>query len=223
MKKNLLFVLCFIFVSIYSYAQNSVTDILSQADTVDDAVNTLKSIVYTEDVASSRRLEAAQILAPLQEQLGDYKGANLSYSTAASLAGVQTVTGQRLLLGTVRCALSVGDVSEADFLLSTAFPFASEPTVTALIKLYAVWSWIIKAENEDELAGPISVLQSYVTLSDMQSVKPSLLLTLYHLTDDEKWAEQLKNEFPDSPEVAVVLGEARLLPAPFWFFMINKY
>ena len=122
------------------------------------------------------------------------------------------------MLGSVRCSLSCGDASGADFLLSTAFASASDANIKASVKLYALWSWIIKVQTEKELAGPVSVLQTYVSSQDMLSVRPALLLTLYHITGEKKWAQKLQSDFPDSPETAVCAGNARLLPAPFWFF-----
>lgn len=168
---------------------------------------------------ADRRLKAAQMLAPLQEQTGLYADASATYGTAASLAGVQSAKGQHLLLGSVRCALSCADVSAADFLLSTAFSPPADAEIRASAKLYALWSWIIKAQNEKELEGPVSVLKSYAAAADMASLKPVILLTLHHITGEKKWAETLTNEFPDSPEAAVAGGKARLLPAPFWFFL----
>lgn len=168
--------------------------------------------------SSEQRLAAAEILAPLKEQIGLYAEAAAIYSSAASLAGVQQIRGQKLLLGSVRCALSYGDVSSADFLLSTAFTSAADTHIKATAKLYALWSWIIKAQNKKELEGPVSVLKTYLDAPDMISVKPALFLTLFHITEEKMWAERLQKEFPDSPEAAVCAGNARLLPAPFWFF-----
>lgn len=213
--------LSFIIMPVPLFAQSSATEIALNAGTIESAIVELDKIAKSGDTIAEK-LEASQLLAPLQEQMGMYSDARSSYTNGASLAGVQTVQGQKLLLGAVRCALSVGDVATADFLLSTSFSSATDISIKALSKLYALWSWIIKAENEEELTGPISVLKSYVTLNDMESVKPSLLLTLHHLTNDKAWSEQLQKEFPNSPETAIVSGQAQLMPAPFWFFISDK-
>ena len=180
---------------------------------MESLAKTLKTAAASED-----RLKAGEALAPIQEQIGLYAEAAATYGSAASLAGVQTLRGQKLLLGSVRCSLSCGDVSGADFLLSTAFASVSDTNIKASVKLYALWSWIIKVQTEKELEGPVSVLQTYVSAQDMLSVRPALLLTLYRITGEKKWAQKLQSDFPDSPEAAVCAGNARLLPAPFWFF-----
>lgn len=180
---------------------------------MESLAKTLKTAAASED-----RLKAGEALAPIQEQIGLYADAAATYGSAASLAGVQTLRGQKLLLGSVRCSLSCGDVSSADFLLSTAFASPADTNIKAAVKLYALWSWIIKVQTEKELEGPVSVLQTYVSAQDMLSVRPALLLTLYHITGEKKWAQKLQSDFPDSPEAAVCSGDARLLPAPFWFF-----
>lgn len=190
----------------------------SQAVAVLPLIEELSKTVKS-GTSSQEKLKAAEMLAPLQEQTGLYADASATYGTAASLAGVQNARGQRLLLGSVRCALSCADVSAADFLLSTAFSPPADAEIRASAKLYALWSWIIKAQNEKELEGPVSVLKSYASAADMADLKPVILLTLHHITGEKKWAEALTGEFPDSPEAAVAAGKAQILPAPFWFFL----
>ncbi len=214
----LILVLCFF---IPSFSQSSVQKILSDDNAIEITVSELKTLVQNGKT-SDEKYEAALVLAQIQEQFGEYTDASLYYTTAASIVGTQTAKGQDHLLGAIRCALLVGDVSRADFLLSTALSSITDTSAKARANLYAVWSWIIKSENEEELAGPITVLKSYVTLEGMKSVKPSVLITLYHLTEDKAWADQLKNEFPNAPENAVVQGNAQMFPSPFWFFSTIK-
>lgn len=226
MKQPAFFVVIIIAVNMLSapthlFAQSTASETTLNADTIESAINELEKKVNSA-TTTQERLEASELLAPLQEQMGMYAEAGRSYTYGASLAGVQTLRGQTLLLGSVRCALSVGDIATADFLLSTTFGFATDETIRATTKLYAIWSWIIKAETEAELAGPISVIKSYIPQSDMIRVKPALLLTLYHLTNEKAWGEQLQKEFPNSPEAAIILGQAHILPAPFWFFITNR-
>ena len=196
---------------VFLYAQQTSSAVLPLVETLTKTLNSSAS--------EEQRLEAAERLAPLLEQIGSYAQADTVYRTAASLAGKKSVRAQRHLLGAVRCALACADVSSADFLLSTAFSSASEPDIKADAKLYALWSWIIKAQSEEELEGPIDVLRTYAVSAEMESVKPAILLTLHHITGEKRWAQQLQDEFPDSPEAAVSAGNARLLPAPFWFFL----
>ena len=191
----------------------------------DSLLKTLKSNAPVE-----KKLEASQTLAALQERLGLYADAEKTYTAAASFAGERTLNGQKMLLGSVRCALCRADVSTADFLLSTSVApalnaadsasSASEASyVKASAKLYALWSWIIKAQNKKELEAPLKALRSYADDQDMISVKPALLLTLYHITGEKRWAEKLKNDFPFSPEASVANGQAEFFPAPFWYFL----
>ena len=64
---------------------------------MESLAKTLKTAAASED-----RLKAGEALAPLQEQIGLYADAAATYGSAASLAGVQTLRGQKLLLGSVR-------------------------------------------------------------------------------------------------------------------------
>ncbi|MCR4940558.1 MAG: hypothetical protein K5930_10705, partial [Treponemataceae bacterium] len=164
--------------------------------------------------------------APLQEQLGLYQEAQTNYSIAANLsASIKSSSGQSavadevLLLGAVRCALSCGDTPSADYILSTAFssPLSSETQAYKI--LYAVWSWLCKSEDGEVPAQPVAVLKQSVQLSSMQVVKPAMLLTLWYVTGDASYSSQLEKEFPNSPEYAVVKGNAAFMPVPFWYFV----
>ncbi len=221
MIKRFLLICSLLLISINIFSQSNVAEIISSDEPIANTIINLKKIAQDGET-NQDKFEAALVLAQIQEQFGEYTDASYYYTTAAGLIGTQTAKGQELLLGAVRCALLVGDVSRADFLLSTALTSITDVNAKARANLYAVWSWIIKSETEEELAGPITVLQSYVVLESMEIVKPSLLLTLYHLTEEEKWANELINTFPDSPETAIVQGNAHMYPSPFWFFSSMK-
>ncbi len=214
--------ICIVFFAVfYAYSQKSATDIVATSESIDTTVSELKNIVQNGK-SNNEKYDAALLLAQIQEQFGEYTEASLYYTTASSLIGTQSAKGQDLLLGAVRCALLIGDVSRADFLLSTALTSITDASAKARANLYAVWSWIIKSETTDELQGPIAVLKSYLSLESMESVHPALLLTLYHLTDENSWSEQLQKEYPNSPESSIVKGNAQLLPTPFWFLSTIK-
>ncbi len=221
MIKRFVFILTILCFASFLYSQSRVNDIVSNSDSVENTITELKKVVQTGKTKEDQ-FEAALVLAQLQEQFGEYTEASFYYTTASSLVGTQSAQGQDLLLGAVRCSLLVGDVSRADFLLSTALSSITDKDANARAVLYAVWSWIIKAENEEELDGPISVLKSYVTLDSMKSVRPAFLLLLHQLTGDNNWAAQLQSEYPNSPEAAIVQGKAQLQPSPFWLFSITN-
>ena len=52
----------------------------------------------------------------------------------------------------------------------------------------------------------------------MEQVRPAVLLSLWYIDSDNKSADRLLADYPQSPEAAIVSGRAGLLPAPFWFF-----
>ena len=53
----------------------------------------------------------------------------------------------------------------------------------------------------------------------MKIVRPSILLTLWHITGESEWAAKLKSDFPNSPESAIARGLVQQLPTPFWYFV----
>ncbi len=221
MKRRSILVCILMFCFSLTFAESRASNIVSGNDTIETKITALKKLVQ-EGISTEEKYESSLFLAQIQEQFGEYTDASFYYTTAAGLIGTQTAKGQDLLLGAVRCALLVGDVSRADFLLSTALSSITDVNAKARANLYAVWSWIIKSETKEELAAPISVLKSYVTIESMNSVKPALLLTLHHLTNEQNWKTQLEKDFPNSPETAVVQGNAQAYPSPFLFFSTIK-
>lgn len=190
-----------------------------------ETVQTLKD-KYAKASGSKEKLDILRLLAPLQEQLGFYQDAQTNYSIAANLSasikassGAGAVADETLLLGAVRCALSCGDTPSADYILSTAFSAPVSTETQAYKILYAVWSWLCKSEDGTVPAQPVAVLKQSVQLSSMKTVKPAMLLTLWYVTGDGTYATQLEKEYPQSPECAVVKGNASFMPVPFWFFV----
>ena len=181
---------------------------------------------YAAATATKEKLEILTLLAPLQEQLGLYQDAQTNYSIAANLSasirassGESAAADETLLLGAVRCALSCGDTPSADYILSTAFSAPVSTETQAYKILYAVWSWLCKSEDGVVPAQPVAVLKQSVQQSSMKIVKPVMLLTLWYVTGDNTYAAQLEKEYPQSPECAVVKGNASFMPVPFWYFV----
>ncbi len=192
------------------------------------AAETVKALKdsYAKATGTKEKLDVLMLLAPLQEQLGLYQDAQTNYSIAANLsASIKSPSGQSgvaddsLLLGAVRCALSCGDTPAADYILSTAFSGPVSAETQAYKILYAVWSWLCKSDDGVVPAQPVAVLKQSVQLSSMQVVKPVMLLTLWYVTGDKTYASQLEKEYPQSPECAVVKGNASFMPVPFWYFV----
>ena len=184
---------------------------------------------YASASSTKEKLEILTLLAPLQEQLGLYQEAQTNYSIAANLSasirassGESAIADENLLLGAVRCALSCGDTPSADYILSTAFSSPVSTETQAYKILYAVWSWLCKSEDGIAPAQPIAVLKQSVQQSSMKIVKPVMLLTLWYVTGDNTYSAQLEKEYPQSPECAVVKGNASFMPVPFWYFVKTK-
>lgn len=221
-------------------SQNAQTDQASQTETsarslVDEAVKK-SSISETIDFLS-KKIETlsnpadvrslASFLASLHEQLFHFDEARKLYVKAAGIRagdaqGFPKKSSESLVLDAVRCALSTGDASIANSYLNSAVRNSADETIQATIKLYEVWSRLCLAENENDLHEVIVLLDAYSSLPSMQSVKPSVLLTLWYLTSKKKYADALSHDFPNSLETGIVQGKVKMLPAPFWFFLPRK-
>ena len=63
------------------------------------------------------------------------------------------------------------------------------------------------------------MLQAYIKVDSMKTVKPAILLTLWYVTGEESYSKEIIKSFPKSIEASIVKGDAQLLPTPFWFFV----
>lgn len=184
---------------------------------IDEAIESLNAEIK-KATTNDEKFKSTSLLASLYENAGQYEKARSLYSLASSYVGLNTLDGQTMLLGAIRSSLSYADVSTADFLLSTGFVTFANENIQAYSKLYAVWSWLIKAQTKKERAGPISILKQYVNAQDMYSVRSVILLTLYFVTNEQIWKQQLQSQFPQSTESAILAGTVQKYPAPFWYF-----
>ena len=200
-----------------------ITSEAAKKDSVDESVTYLKTQISKMTVPAEKR--AAWIfLASLQEQMALYDDAQKSYAQAAAIsagdaAGMPKKTNEQIVLDAVRCALSSGDYATADSYLNSAVRNSKNQTVQAYIKLYSQWSALCKAEDVAGIQEPVVMLQAYLKVDSMNAVKPAVLLTLWYVTGDTSYSQQITKLYPNSIEASIVKGDAQLLPTPFWFFV----
>lgn len=153
-----------------------------------------------------------------------YDQAQKSYAQAASIAagdaeGMPKKSNEEIVLDAIRCALSSGDYMTADSYLNSAVRNTRNQKIQAYIKLYTQWSALCRAEKVDDIQEPLVMLQAYLKLDSMECLRPAIYLTLWYLTGDKSYSQQLASKYPKSPEAAIVKGDVQLLPTPFWFFV----
>ena len=194
--------------------------------------NPYKAIDYLKKeipslAAQNEKRSAYAFLASIQETTAQYDAARDSYVAAAAIAGsdaegMPKKSSERLVMDAVRCALSAGDWENADSFLNSSVRGSKNAEIQALIKLYEQWSALCRAETTQDTLEPVAMLKAYLELPSLKSVKPSILLTLWYLSGDAKYAAVLKSEFPGSAETGIVTGKVQIYPAPFWYFLPRK-
>lgn len=235
--KKICLIICFCIFSLlgsFAQAKNSPesilgiteTSVLESLDTEEGIQKLQTALKGKNNLTLEEQLDIYVFLANLQEQTGKYQDAQKNYSIASNLSASLNAskTGSpiadfNLLLAAVRCALSCGDTSSADFILSTAFISCSDVKIISYVKLYAVWSWLCKADDSTEVLQPLAVLDSVLQDSSAVSIHPQSLLTLWYVTGNDAYAEKLQRDFPTSPECALAEGKVTVMPAPFWYFV----
>ena len=188
-----------------------------------------ESLSYLKDQVAKMNLHAEKratyvFIATLEEQMALYDQAQKSYAQAASIAagdaeGMPKKSNEEIVLDAIRCALSSGDYMTADSYLNSAVRNTRNQKIQAYIKLYTQWSALCRAEKVDEIQEPLVMLQAYLKLDSMECLRPAIYLTLWYLTGDKSYSQQLASKYPKSPEAAIVKGDVQLLPTPFWFFV----
>lgn len=204
----------------------SVIESAAKKTSVGDSVSYIKKNLASLSTNADKRAVYA-FLAALLEQQGLYSEAQKTYAQAASIQGsadslvpgVPNKNSEELVIDAVRCALCAGDSASADSYLNSAVRNSKSESIIAFVKLYEQWSLLCKAKKESDTKESIAMLKTYATLDSMKRVRPSLLLTLWHLTGEAQYSENLKKNYPKSMEAAIVKGEIQTLPTPFWYFV----
>ena len=226
MKKSFLFLSCFLFAHVLFCADLSakfVTVEAAKKDTVEESIDYLSKQVKQIDNPAEKRAVYV-FLASLQEQLSLFDDAQKSYAQAAAISagdaqGMPKKSNEQIVLDAVRCALSAGDYVTADSYLNSAVRNSKNEDIQAMIKLYSQWSELCKADSTEDLVEPILMLEAYSKMDSMKSVKAAVLLTLWYITGEKLYENQILSAFPDSVEAGIVKGDVQLLPTPFWFFV----
>ena len=226
MKKiiSVLFLFCSI-VCAYSQEKTakSVVDLALKEDTPNDAVVLIQNEIKNITVLAEKRSLYA-FLGSLQETLSMFDDARQSYAAAAGIGakdaeGMKRKSSEELVIDAVRCALSGGQADLAVQYLNSSVRNSKNEKIQAQIKLYEQWAALSKAETVKETEEAITFLKVYSTLPSMNTVKKSILLTLWYMTDSKDYASALVTEFPNSLEAGIVLGKVMVTPAPFWYFV----
>lgn len=247
MKKFLSSIAVFIIASGFVFAQSAAVNVIKKAlecDTVDESIAYLgKHVIPVEDTCSVRVLYA--FTGCIQEQSGLYSDASKSFAKAAGVKVSQESinsfkltkeatpqekivynmlkkTPSVLVLDAVRCCLNCGEAKTALSYLNSNIRNSKDAKIQAKIKLYEVWAQLCNDPTDDQIDSIAFFIKGYLSMPEMESVRPSLLFTLWYVTDDDDAAQKIKSQYPKSPEAGVVTGKASLMPTPFWFFVPRK-
>lgn len=229
MKRVALFVLLMFFsVSVFSQelTAREISNAAIEKKNPIDAIKYIQAEVERVQIPAEKRALYA-FLGNLQEMTALYSDARESYAKAAAIAandveGMPKKSNERLVIDAVRCALCSGEGELALHYLNSAVRNSKSAEIQAEVRLYKQWAVLINAENADEIEEPLSILEAYSNLSSMKSVRQSILLTLWYVSGEKKFAETLVNDYPSSMEAAVVTGKAFVMPSPFWYFVPRK-
>ena len=191
-----------------------------------------KALAYLEkQIENATRPEDKRALyaylGNLQEMLSMYSEAQRSYASAAGIAagdapGLPKKSSEALVIDAVRCALCAGESETALSYLNSAVRNSKSEKIQAQIKLYEQWARLSIAQNLSQTMEAEAMLKVYLTLSSMDYVKAEILLTLWYITGEKTYSDQLLQNYSLTSEAAIVSGKIQILPTPFWFFLPRK-
>lgn len=225
MKVAVFYFICLTFFAPLAFAEKASEIISASAkkSTVEESIQYVENqIDSVENLSEKRALYI--FLGTIYEQLGIYDFARENYVAAAGIAagnaeGTVKKSNEQLVLDAVRCCLSLGDFKLADSYLNSSIKNSENSEIQAYSTLYSQWSALCKAQNNSEIAETVIMLEAYTKRSSLSVVHPQMILTLWYITGQEKWATVLKTQYANSAEAAVVSGKIQLLPTPFWFLV----
>ncbi len=163
--------------------------------------------------------------ATLQEQMGHFTEAAVSYASAAGInepdaKGMPKATNAQLYICAARASLGACDFESADsYLDASPVNSSKDQGIIAQKRLLGAWSALCKVSDYEDAQGVIANLQEFIEEEGMKDVKPSVLFTLWYVTGESKYGDSLKKEFPYSPETMIVEGKSEIMGLPFWYFM----
>lgn len=192
-------------------------------DSIQDAITYLKNNTSSAETPSDTR-SIIYYTGTLQELLGLYSEASASYVRAAAIKAqdaknMPKVSSEQIVIDAIRASLSSGDWENAQNYLNSAVKFSKDEKILAHVNLYSVWCTLCKAQTIADTKDSIELLKAYKSMSSMKPVRPQVLVTLWHLTGNDSYAQELKRDFPTSPETAIVQGKAEIMSVPFWYFV----
>lgn len=195
-------------------------------DDVLEAIEYVSGKIESLESAAEKR-SAWYFLASLQDQASLYSKASVSYCKAAGIAAgdaknMPKVSSEELVLCAVRSALNAGEHENAESYLNSAVRSSKDPVVLAKVNLYSVWVSLCRAKDIEATKDSVTLLKAYVSMESMAPVLPSVLLTLWYLTDEKEWSDMLNAKYPKSPECGIVNGSVQIMTTPFWFFVPRK-
>ncbi len=193
----------------------------------DDVQESLKYLTTHVGLAidNKERRSILYYTASIQEQLGRYAEAALTYAEAAGIdeddaRGMPKATNAQLYLFAARSSLEACDFEAADMYLDTLVLNSSkDKDIIATKRLYGAWCTLCKAQNYEESKGIISRLKQFSDEDSMESVRRQILFTLWFVTGENQYAKDLKRKYSSSPEAAVIDGRSEIIGMPFWYFM----
>ena len=228
MKKKLALVLNFLFFTTLLFCQTKYTaeelkNLALEEKSVEESIAVIKA-KSSSMVSLSDRRSILYYLGRLQEEMSMYSDAAVSYATAAGISAsdaknMQKVSSEELVLFAVAASLNAGEYSNAASYLSSAVSSSSDQKILAWVKLYQVWTDLCRAESLDSAKDSVELLKAYSLMDSMKSLRPQILFTLWYVTDSPDYKNQLKKEYPSSPENKICQGKAELVVSPFWYFM----
>ncbi len=203
-------------------AESLKNEALNQEAVQDSILYIKNNLSSCETLADKRSI--LYFLGKLQEQLGLFSDASKSYASAAGITAgdaknMDKVSTEQLVLDAVRSSLNSGDWETAFSYLNSAVRSSKNPEILAFVNLYSVWASLCKATNYEETQDSIQLLKAYSQMNSMSYVKPAILFTLWYLTEDNSYADELKKNYPLSPETGIVNGNVQIASVPFWYFV----
>lgn len=229
MKKYTVFLLLFV-APLCAFSQELTARNIADAAIATESPQAAVSYIQSQLEAVSAPAEKRALysfLGMIQESLALYDDAKDSYVAAAGIsagdaAGMPKKSSEVLVLDAVRCALSAGDGELALQFLNSAVRNAKSEKIQARIKLYEQWAALSRAEDVNGLDEPVAMLKAYADMPSMESVNPSVLLTLWYVTGEAEFGERLVQKYPGSAEAGIVTGDVQIMPSPFWYFVPRR-
>jgi len=226
----LLLFISFVSPSLFAQVPKAVRDAIKSTPASSDVFLTythLKSKlspIIKSDKDTKEKKEVAFFLADYALKCGAFEDAGKFYIEAFNFArSLKDKDAKKYLIKAIKVFIIGGNIEEGYVAYGKLASIKEEKPSkydreAELYIQYLKIAEMISSADED-IEPIIKKLKTYAKDASFKEFKPSILLTLWFIANDDQAERFILKEYPESIEAMIIKGDALILPSTFWYLL----